>query len=168
MKLYEAITIAAFTTIVALTIQSDIINKPEPVAPSPPPPSNIIIIVEINESEQEPEADPEEQESAPEEEKELQQIRCTCYLPTGNATASGVMPYEGICASNLEHMGWTARIYTLEGELIGDFLSLDTGGHPTLQNGTSIDIYRDNMNRAMEWINTYGDYVLIEWIEPEQ
>lgn len=163
MKISEAITIAAFTTIVALTIQSDIITTPEPA-----PPPSIIIIVEIDESEQEPEADPEEQESAPEEEKELQQIRCTCYLPTGNATASGVMPYEGICASNREHMGWTARIYTLDGELIGEFLSLDTGGHPTLQNGTSIDIYRDNMDRAMEWINTYGDYVLIEWIEPEQ
>lgn len=99
---------------------------------------------------------------------ELTKIRCTCYIPTGNPTASGVMPYEGICASNREHMGWTARIYTIEGEYIGDFISLDTGGHETLQNGTSIDIFRDNMDRAWDWIHTYGDYVLIEWIEPEE
>ena len=62
-------------------------------------------------------------EEEPEEEEidisSLQRVRCTCYTPTGNATASGIMPYEGICASNHEHMGWTARIYTLEGELIG-------------------------------------------------
>lgn len=111
-------------------------------------------------------------EEEPEEEEidisSLQRVRCTCYTPTGNATASGIMPYEGICASNHEHMGWTARIYTLEGELIGDFVSIDVGGAEWLQNGQAIDIYRDDLERAWDWIHTYGDYVLIEWIEPEK
>lgn len=98
---------------------------------------------------------------------EMQKVRCTCYLPTGNCTADGTMPYEGIIASNREHLGDMCMIFTLDGELIGIFESRDIGGHKKLRNGTAIDVYRDSMDRAKEWIATYGDYVQIVWIEAE-
>lgn len=94
----------------------------------------------------------------------LNKIRCTCYIPTGNRTASGVYPYEGIIASNREHLGEMAALYTLDREFIGYFECRDTGGAESLRNGTSIDVYRDNLDRAYEWVGEYGDYVLIQWI----
>ena len=92
-------------------------------------------------------------------------IRATVYLPTGNPTASGVMPYEGIIATNREHLGQRAALYTESGEFIGYFLSADTGGHKGLKNGTRIDIFRKSEESYREWVNKYGDYVLIEWVE---
>ena len=96
---------------------------------------------------------------------DLQKVRCTCYLPTGNKTADGTVPYEGICASNREHLGDVAVLYSMKGEFIGFFECRDVGGHRKLRNGTAIDIYRDSMDRAFEWIGEYGDYVYAYWIE---
>ena len=90
-------------------------------------------------------------------------VRCTCYIPTGNPTASGIYPHEGIIATNREHLGESAMLFTIDGEFIGYFDSMDTGGHEGLKNGTRIDVYRDTLDRAYEWVATYGDYVLIEW-----
>lgn len=104
---------------------------------------------------------------AKEEHKDAYRVRCTCYLPTGNKTAGGVYPYEGIIATNREHLGQTAALYTEDMEFIGYFESLDTGGHSELKNGTRIDVYRKNMKRAKKWIKKYGDYVYIEWIDEE-
>ena len=97
----------------------------------------------------------------------FERIRCTCYLPTGNKTADGTIPYEGIIASNREHMGDVAILYTEDGEYIGLFEVRDTGGAESLKNGTSVDVFRDNMDRAKEWIATYGDYVLVKWVKAE-
>lgn len=102
---------------------------------------------------------------AKEDHADAYRVRCTCYLPTGNKTAGGVYPYEGIIATNREHLGQTAALYTEDMELIGYFESLDTGGHSELKNGTRIDVYRKNMKRAKKWIKKYGDYVYIEWID---
>ena len=88
-------------------------------------------------------------------------VRCTCYIPTGNPTASGIYPHEGIIATNREHLGESAMLFTIDGEFIGYFDSMDTGGHEGLKNGTRIDVYRDTLDRAYEWVATYGDYVLI-------
>lgn len=90
-------------------------------------------------------------------------VRCTCYIPTGNPTASGIYPHEGIIATNREHLGESAMLFTVDGEFIGYFDSMDTGGHEGLKNGTRIDVYRDTLDRAYDWVATYGDYVLIEW-----
>lgn len=90
-------------------------------------------------------------------------VRCTCYIPTGNPTASGIYPHEGVIATNRQHLGESAMLFTLDGEFIGYFDSMDTGGHEGLKNGTRIDVYRDNLDRAYDWVATYGDYVLIEW-----
>ena len=92
-------------------------------------------------------------------------IRATVYLPTGNPTASGVMPYEGIIATNREHLGQRAALYTEDGQFIGYFLSADTGGHKGLKNGTRIDVFRKSEESYKEWVEKYGDYVLIEWVE---
>ena len=53
-------------------------------------------------------------------------------------------------------------------KLIGHFESLDTGGHEGLKNGTRIDVFRDNLDRAYDWVGTYGDYVYIEWLGVEE
>lgn len=96
---------------------------------------------------------------------ELQKVRCTCYLPTGNKTADGTVPYEGICASNRDHLGDVAVLYSVDGEFIGFFECRDVGGHRKLRNGTAIDIYRDSMDRAWEWVGEWGDHVYVYWIE---
>lgn len=96
-----------------------------------------------------------------------QKVRCTCYIPTGNKTADGTVPYEGIIASNSDHLGDCALLYTLDGEYIGLFECRDTGGNAKLRNGTAIDVFRDNLDRVYEWVGNYGDYVMIIWIESE-
>lgn len=98
---------------------------------------------------------------------EMQTVRCTCYLPTGHCTASGVMPYEGIIASNRDHLGDMCLIFDMEGNFIEMMECRDVGGHRKLRNGTAIDVYRDSMDRAKEWIATYGDYVQIIWLEAD-
>ena len=95
------------------------------------------------------------------------EMRVTCYLPTGNRTASGVYPFVGCCASNREHLGDVAAVYTLDMEFIGYFECVDTGGAQTLKNGTSLDIYCENMTQARDWINTYGDYCLVHFIKAD-
>lgn len=100
-------------------------------------------------------------------EVEMQTVRCTCYLPTGHCTASGVMPYEGIVASNRDHLGDMCLIFDMEGNFIEMMECRDVGGHRKLRNGTAIDVYRDSMDRAKEWIRTYGDYVQIIWLEAD-
>ena len=99
--------------------------------------------------------------------EEAVKMRCTCYLPTGNRTYDGTVPYEGVISCNKEHIGMTAILYTLDGELIGIYECRDIGGNKMLRAGTAIDVYRDNMDRAKEWVATYGDYVLVKWIKAD-
>lgn len=96
--------------------------------------------------------------------EELQKVRCTCYLPTGNKTADGTVPYEGICASNRDHLGDVALLYSCDGEFIGFFECRDVGGHSKLRNGTAIDIFREDWDGIHEWQQTVGDYCYIFWI----
>ena len=91
-------------------------------------------------------------------------IRCTCYTPTGNKTADGAIPYEGICASNREHLGQVAVVYDMDMNFIGFFEVRDLGGHEDLQNGSRIDIYRDTTQGVREWQQTVGDYVVVQWV----
>lgn len=98
---------------------------------------------------------------------EAQTVRCTCYLPTGNRTADGTVPYEGIIAANREHLGDMAILLTLEGEYIAMMECRDCGGSKMLRNGTAIDVFREDMDAALEWVEMYGDYVQIIWIKAE-
>ena len=89
-------------------------------------------------------------------------MRVTCYLPTGNPTASGVMPYVGSCAAKREWLGGAVALYTLDGEFV-TYLSIeDTGGHPRIKSGQSIDVFTPDMQTAREWVATYGDYMLVQ------
>ena len=38
----------------------------------------------------------------------------SCYLPTGNKTADGTVPYEGIVSSNKEHLGMDCIMYDMD------------------------------------------------------
>lgn len=97
-------------------------------------------------------------------EEEPQVMRCTCYLPTGNRCYDGHLTVKGVISSNVEHIGQTAILYTLDDELIGVFECHDIGGNVMLRNGTAIDLYRDTIEEAREWIATYGDYVKVRWV----
>lgn len=96
-----------------------------------------------------------------------QLLRCTCYLPTGNLTADGTVPYEGICASNKEHLGQVAVVYDMNLQIVGYFECRDTGSHEGLKNGSRIDIYRDTEQGITEWQNEIGDYVIVQWVKGE-
>lgn len=90
-------------------------------------------------------------------------MRCTCYLPTGNRCYDGHPTVKGVISSNVEHVGQTAILFTMEDELIGVFECHDIGGNVQLRNGTAIDVYRDTMDEALEWVAIYGDYVKVLW-----
>ena len=94
-------------------------------------------------------------------------LRCTCYTPTGNKTADGTWPYEGICASNKEHLGQVAVVWTKDMEFVGYFECRDTGSHEGLVNGTRIDIYRDTKEGVKKWQKEVGDYVIVQWVKGE-
>lgn len=98
----------------------------------------------------------------------LERVRLSCYLPTGNRTADGSIPYEGICASNREHMGQTCIMYDKDLQEVARWECRDIGGNQLLREGKAIDVYRDTMDGAKEMIATYGDYVYVKWMEDEE
>lgn len=98
---------------------------------------------------------------------EMQTVRCTCYVATGHRTADGTVPYEGIIASNRDHLGDMCLIFDMDGNFIDMMECRDIGGHRKLRNGTAIDVYRDSLDRAWEWVHAYGDFVQIVWLEAD-
>lgn len=113
-------------------------------------------------------------------ESDLKKIRCTCYIHQG-ITASGHETHEGIVAGRKEDLGNVAAIYAINddgslGEFIGYFDFYDTGAGidtdgdgvgDTIKTGKSVDVFRNNMDDAKNWIKKYGDYVYIKIIEAE-
>lgn len=97
----------------------------------------------------------------------LRRMRVTCYLPTGNRTADGTVPYEGIVAGRREDLGKVAIIYSENMEFIGYFEIRDTGGAKWLKNGTALDVFRDDMDGVREWVKAYGDYCLVKIVEAD-
>ena len=89
-------------------------------------------------------------------------MRVTCYTATGNPTATGVMPFEGGCAAKRDWMGDVAVVYTLEGEFVAYLDINDTGGHGRIKDSSSIDVYRDTLAGCYEWVEKYGDYMLVQ------
>lgn len=102
------------------------------------------------------------------EEHDLQRVKVSCYLaPEGAHTADGSPCYEGIVSSNKEHLGMDCIVYDSNLVAVMRLECRDVGGHPMLQNGTAIDIYRDSMDRAWQLVGEYGTHVWVEWIERE-
>lgn len=112
-------------------------------------------------------------------------IRATVYTSEeGAQTASGQKVRPGIIAGKPEWEGCVAMLYTyrIEGgqaypqELIGIYEVLDTGAGidtdgdnkgDSIKNGTSIDVYQPTLHQAEEWIDTYGDYIMMMLIKAE-
>ena len=80
-------------------------------------------------------------------EPELNKSWLTCYLPTGNPTASGVMPRRGIMAGKREWLGKTALIYERDGDKVGDLIGIfeildtGTGKDGAIKEGRAVDIF---------------------------
>ena len=110
----------------------------------------------------------------------LRRIRATCYCEPG-ITYSGHYTHVGICAGRKEDIGKVAAIYAIAedggvGDFIGYFEFLDTGAGmdtdgdgkgDSIKKGKSIDVFRNNLASAKEWIRTYGDYVYVKIIDSE-
>lgn len=97
----------------------------------------------------------------------MEEVRFSCYLPTGNRTYDGSVPTEGMLACNKEHLGQTAMLYDTEYHFIGFFTCTDIGGNHLLREGKAVDIFRDTMDRAYEFIGTYGDHGYVIWIDAD-
>lgn len=107
-----------------------------------------------------------------EEITEPQLIRCTCYTASeGSVTADGSKVREGIVAGKREWLGYTCVIYDKNLRLIGLFEVKDTGAGidtdgdgkgDSIKNGTSIDVFRSDLDCCKDWVNTYGDYCYIQ------
>lgn len=95
---------------------------------------------------------------------EVRKMRVTCYAPTGNPTASGVMPFEGGCAGRRDWIGGVAVLYDLDMNYICTLQINDCGGHQRLRSGQSIDVYRDSLARCYEWIAEHGDFLMVQVI----
>lgn len=99
--------------------------------------------------------------------EEPKKVRATCYIETGNPTASGVMPEEGMIAGRKEDIGKMAILYDEDMHYIGLFAITDTGGEPIRQ-GKVIDVYRDSMDRVLEWHEEYGKYCYMQIINTKE
>lgn len=98
---------------------------------------------------------------------EPQEVRLSCYLPTGNRTYDGTVPYEGILACNKEHIGMTAMLFDHDMRFIGFYECRDIGGNSMLKSGTAVDVFRNNMDRAKEFIRENGDWGYVVWLEAD-
>ena len=96
---------------------------------------------------------------------EPQKIRCTCYT-LKEFTATGEIPYQGMCAYRTEDIGKVAYLYEIDedgnkGDFIGEFEIKDTGGK-AVKKGHIVDVWRPDDEAVDEWITNYGDYVYME------
>ena len=97
---------------------------------------------------------PVQTDTAPSQDGYLGTYRCTGYVATGNACASGVMPESGVTiASNSLPMG--TRVY-IEG--IGERVVQDTGG----MSSNVIDVFVDSTSEAYALTGDYEVYVIEE------
>lgn len=103
----------------------------------------------------------------------VRKMRVTCYTyPEGSITASGSEVREGIIAAKREWMNALVVLYDMDMNFIGYFEVKDTGfgidkdgdGIGSIQEGTSIDVFRRNLERCREWVERYGDYCYVQVI----
>ena len=99
------------------------------------------------------------------EENNLEYVYLSCYLPTGYNCAYGTPPYEGVVSSNREHLGMDCIVYNKDLVAVMRLECRDIGGDPRLVNGTAIDIFRTDMNRALALREELSDHVYIKWID---
>lgn len=98
---------------------------------------------------------------------EPQEVKISCYLPTGNNTYTGQKPYVGGCAVNKEHLGQTAMLFDADYRFIGYFEINDIGGNRLLREGKAVDIYQETMDDARDFIRENGDHGFVVWLEAD-
>jgi hypothetical protein len=110
----------------------------------------------------------------------ISKIRCTCYVEPG-VCASGHYTRDGVVAGRRSDLGRVAAIYRCDtdgqlGEFIGYYEFLDTGAGidtdgdgkgDSIKKGLSIDVFKNSLDEAKDWISEYGDYVYIQYIDAE-
>ena len=103
----------------------------------------------------------------------VRKMRVTCYTyPPGSITASGCEVREGIVAAKKDWMDALVVLYDTDMNFIGYYEVKDTGfgidqdgdGIGSIENGTSIDVFRDSLERCYEWIERHGDYCYVQII----
>ncbi len=106
----------------------------------------------------------------------VRKMRVTCYTyPPGSITASGSEVREGIVAAKKGWMDALVILYDTDMNFIGYFEVKDTGfgidkdgdGIGSIENGTSIDVFRSSLERCYEWTERYGDYCYVQIIDAE-
>lgn len=97
-------------------------------------------------------------------ENNLEYVRVTCYLPTGFNCADGTPPYEGVISSNVEHLGLDAILYDENLIPFARMQCRDIGGHPDLVSGKAIDVFRQDMSRAWDYINRHSNHCYVKWV----
>lgn len=99
---------------------------------------------------------------------EPQLMHITWYLnPNGNKTANGKPTFLGSCASNREHLGDMVALYDKDKNFICYLEVNDTGSAKSLKNGTSIDIFVESEDQMWAWVNAYGEYMYVQFIESD-
>jgi len=98
-------------------------------------------------------------------ENNLEYVRVTCYLPTGFNCADGTPPYEGVISSNKQHLGMDAILYDENLIPFARMQCRDIGGHEDLVNGSAIDVFRLDINRAWDYINEHSNHCYVKWVE---
>lgn len=103
----------------------------------------------------------------------VRKMRVTCYTyPPGSITASGCEVREGIVAAKQDWMDALVVLYDTDMNFIGYYEVKDAGfgidqdgdGIGSIEEGTSIDVFRDSLERCYEWIERYGDYCYVQII----
>lgn len=102
------------------------------------------------------------------EEEGLVKVKLSCYLPTGNPTADGTIPYRGIIASNEEHLGMMALMFDDDMCQVAVWECRDIGGNQMLRDGTAIDIFVNNIEEGRDIIERYNGYAYIKWLTREE
>lgn len=96
-----------------------------------------------------------------------EEVKISCYLPTGNRTYSGQVPYVGGLACNVEHLGQTAMLFDSEYRFLGYFECNDIGGNSLLKQGKAVDIFQETMEDARTFIRENGDHGFVVWLEAD-
>lgn len=98
-------------------------------------------------------------------------IRCSVSCTEGY-TRSGEYTREGVIGGKYEWLGRKCNLYALAedgsiGDMIGSYEFLDTGYgiDGSMEKGKSVTVWVPNMDACWDWLDTYGDYVYMEFVD---
>lgn len=76
-----------------------------------------------------------------------------------SVTYTNEIPYEGGCAGSKEYIGKVVVLFQrLPGNKVGDIIGFyecnDTGGTEGIKNGTVIDVYKDDIEKCQDFMDS--------------